>query len=97
ISQQEINEQIEAIHEISEKSESHKLEIIQAFSEERDDVEIKSLIGEIMSLFEDLMVDAVRSTRKTVRGTKKKAIRYGKRVDEIGKRATKEFRDRTGL
>jgi len=96
-SDQEIQEQIESIHEISEKDEEHKLEIIRALSEERDTEEITSLMEDILKLAEDVMLDAVRSTKKTVSGTKKKAIKYGKRVDKIGKKATKEFRDKTGL
>ena len=96
-SDQEIRQQIESIHEISEKDEEHKLEIIRALSEERDAEEITSLMEDIVKLAEDVMLDAVRSTKKTVSGTKKKAIKYGKRVDKIGKKATKEFRDKTGL
>jgi len=97
ISDVDIQEEIEAIHEISERDEAHKLEIIQALSEERDAEEITSLVGDILKLAEDVMLDAVRSTKKTVKGTKKKAIKYGRRVDKIGKRASKEFREKTGL
>ena len=55
------------------------------------------MIEDILKLTQDVMLDAVRSTKKTVKGTKKKAIRYGKRVENIGRKATKEFRDKTGL
>ena len=97
VSEEDIQDQIESINEISEKDEKHKLEIIQALSEERDAEEVTSLIGDILKLTEDVLLDAVHSTKKTIRGTKKKAIRYGKRVDKIGRRATKEFRDKTAL
>ena len=97
IPEDEIQERIESIQEISEKDESHKLEIIRALSEERDTEEITSLRDDIQKLAEDVILDAVSSTKKTIRGTKKKAIRYGKRVDKIGKKATREFREKTGF
>ena len=66
VSEEDIQDQIESINEISEKDEKHKLEIIQALSEERDAEEVTSLIGDILKLTEDVLLDAVHSTKKTV-------------------------------